>query len=383
MKLYQTVDGTLIGFYQERGGVVEIEMFTDVYETVMVEKSEMVFTFGIPDLVTEFLWIEGHWEQRNFNIPEHIEYQPTVIEAHWQYKTWTEAAHWGTREYWLEPYIEVRYREVPAHYETERQYVQGHYEIQMFWFDEYTVTRYREVPGHYEIQPVWFEAYYVTKYYWREAHPARGLEAAWIPYQELVPAGYSDTRVWVETYTEEYQEIMPAGEKETRVWVEGEFADVEVWIATYIESYEVTIPGVWQERRIWFTDVTRTTKTWVPLHEEILPVTIPEYDEVRTVWADGRTVAVVIDIGTKDSWEKRTWFEPEQVWVGYDAVYKFVDETQVRLFEVGEINTNVFDVPEYTDSLTIINKMNGEVFTTSAKYVGLAERTAENEYRVP
>ncbi|KKL85800.1 hypothetical protein LCGC14_1951080, partial [marine sediment metagenome] len=53
MKLYQTIDGTLIGFYRERGGVVQASMYRDVYETVMVEKSEMVFTFGIPDLVTE------------------------------------------------------------------------------------------------------------------------------------------------------------------------------------------------------------------------------------------------------------------------------------------------------------------------------------------
>lgn len=361
MKLYQTIDGTLIGFYRERGGEVQALMYRDVYETVMVEKSEMVFTFGKPNLKLEQIWREGHWVQRVFTIPEHEEYQPVIIEEHWEYKTWTEPAHWGTREYWLEPYVEIRYREVPGH--TETQWV---------WSEEYSVTRYREVPGHYETQNIWVPGYYVTRYYWREASPARGLEAAWIPYQHWIEDGYKDQRVWVDTYTEEYEEIIPAGEKESRVWVE-----------TYQESYEFEVPGAWQDRRVWFPEVTRTTKTWVPMHEEVILVTVPETTESRRVWEAGRVIEVWVDYGTKDSWEKRTWFEPEQVWVGYEPVYEYVDESKVRLFEVLELLPGAAPGPDYEDVITIRNMATGEELRTTATYLGLATRVADNEFVVP
>lgn len=361
MKLYQTIDGTLIGFYQERGGEVQAVMYRDVYETVMVEKSETITKVSPDDWRLLKWWKPAHWEMRTYTIPEHEEYQPVIIEEHWEYKTWTEPAHWGTREYWLEPYIEIRYREVPGH--TETQWV---------WFEEYSVTRYREVPGHYETKNIWVPGYYVTRYYWREASPARGLEAAWIPYEHWIEAGYKDQRVWIETFTEEYEEIIPAGEKESRVWVE-----------TYHEPFEVEIPGAWQTRRQWIPEVTRTTKQWVPMHEEVRLVTVPETTETRTEWVELEELHRQVNYGGKVTYETRTWLEPEEVWIGYEPVYEYVDESKVRLFEVLELLPGAAPGPDYEDVITLRNMANGEELKTTATYMGMATRIADNEFIVP
>lgn len=295
MKLYQTIDGTMIGFYKERGGEVQAMMYRDVYETVMVKKSERVLTVSPPDQRLERYWIEGHWETGEYYVPEHKEYQLVVIEEHWEYKTWTEEAHWGTREYWLEPHVEIRYRFVG----TSEQ---------------------------------------------------RAGRAGW----EMV----DDEWVFV-------------GTSEQRAGRAG-------W-----ESYEELIPGVWQERRIWFPEVTRTTKTWVPMHEELQLVTVPETTEVRRVWIPIREMHRWIDYGSKETWSTRTWFEPEEVWVGYEPVYEFMDENQVRLFEVVALTTAVPGIYGDEDSIVIRNRMTGEELTTTARYLGLAERIADNEFVVP
>jgi len=273
MKLYQTIDGELIGFYKERGGEVQALLYRDVYESQLVDKTR-------EDEVT----IPGYWE--------------IVVST------------------------------VPGYWKEEREYVQGHYERQMVWHPEYSVTRYRDVPAHYEIQNIWVPDYYVTRYYWREAHPARGLEAAWIPYQELIPAGYEDQRVWVETFTEPYQELMPAVERETRVWVEGKYVTEKAWVP---------------ESEI-------STRVWMP----------PEI-----------------------TYETVKFQEFEVVWVRYEPVYEFVDESMVRLYEVVELTKGAGPGPEFEDVLTIRNMLTGELLDTYATYIGLAERIADNEFVVP
>jgi len=273
MKLYQTIDGTLIGFYQEMGGAVQAVLYRDLYEQKLVTKER----------------------QEEITIPGYYEFYDIVTPGYWK---------------------------------EEEVYVQGHYERQMVWHPEYSVTRYREVPGHYEIQNIWVPEYYVTRYYWREAHPARGLEAAWIPYQHLIPAGYKDQRVWVDTYTEEYEEIIPAGEKETRVWVEGKYVT----------------------ERNWIPETTRTEQVWV---EQKIEYKTVEYQEL------------------------------EEVWIGREPVYEYIDPLMVQAFEVLELVPAPADRPELEDSITIRNTETGEVLTTTATYIGLGTRIGDNEFVVP
>jgi len=273
MKLYQTIDGTMIGFYQERGGEVQAVLYRDVYESQLVTKTR----------------------QEEITIPG---------------------------------YYRIEIIKIPGYEKEEQVYVEGHYERKMVWHPEYSVTRYREVPGHYEIQNIWVPEYYVTRYYWREAHPARGLEAAWIPYQELIPAGYKDQRVWVETYTEEYEEIIPAGEKETRVYVQGKYVNEKTWVP----------------------EKTISKKVWVPPEKDFITV------EFQVI---------------------------EEIWVGREPVYEFLDETKVRLFEVVALTTAVPGIYGAEDSIVIRNRMTGEELKTTARYLGLAERIADNEFVVP
>jgi len=295
MKLYQTVDGTMIGFYQETGGAVQCTSYRDVYEQKLVTKTREV---------------------------------PVEIPGYYEQVTITE----------------------PGYYKFERQYVQGHYERQMVWHPAYTVTRYREVPGHFEIMPYWFEEYSVTRYrtvpgYWepykvtRPADPVTGRievtykQYRWIAehveeYEEIIPAGYKETRVWVETFTEEYQEIMPAGERETRVWVDGKYDDVEVWV----------LPK------------TTTEQVW---HEPVIEYKTQEYQEL------------------------------EEVWVGREPVYEFVDPAQVGTYEVLDLIEAATGQIVYEDSIVIRNTLTGEELTTTARYLGMATRIDENEYVVP
>lgn len=295
MKLYQTIDGTLIGFYQERGGAVQCVVYRDKYEQQLVTKTR-----------EEQVVVPGYYEQ-----VEKIE---------------------------------------PGHYKTERQYVQGHYERQMVWHPEYTVDRYREVPGHYEILPYWFEEYSVTRYrtvpgYWepyevtRPADPVTGrievtyTQYRWIDehveeYEEIIPAGFKDTRVWIDTYTERYDETIPAGEKETRVWVDGRYEDVDVWM-----------PG--------------TTS-------------------VEMVWVDSKIETRTVE-----------YQELEDVWVGTEPVYEYIDPSQVQGFEVLELVPAPADRPDIEDTITIRNTETDEVLRTTATYLGVATRIGDNEYVVP
>lgn len=273
MKLYQDIDGTLMGFYRERGGEVQALLYRDVWEYKLVTK----------------------FREEKKTIPGYFDIVITTEPGHWK---------------------------------EEQVYVQGKYERQMVWHPEFSVTRYREVPAHYEIKNIWVPEYYVTRYYWREAHPARGLVAMWIPYEHLIPAGYKDQRVWVETYNEPYLKIIPAGERETRVWVEGKYV---------------------------------TERTWVPEKQVSDRVWIPPKTEFETV--------------------EYTVFE--DVLVGQEPVYEFVDETKVRLFEVLELFEGAAPGPDFEDVITIRNMLTGEVLRTQARYIGLAARIADNEFVVP
>lgn len=294
MKLYQTTDGTLIGFYKEKGGTVQAVLYRDIYEKQMVTKTR-----------EEEVVSAGYFEQVEKTVPGY----------------WTE----------------------------EREYVQGHYEILPHWFEEYSITRYREVPGHYEILPYWFDEYTVTRYrtvpgYW-EAYerdiPPRGRYTEteppytwyrWIDehveqYEEVIPAGYKDTRVWVDTKYEPYEEIIPAGFSDTRVWVDGVFEDVEVWM-----------PGTTSVEMVW--------------HEPVTEYKHVEYQEL------------------------------EEVWVGREPVYEYVDPMDVQGYEVLELIEAPAERPDLEDSITIRNTETGEVLTTTATYIGLAQQIDENEYVV-
>ena len=273
MKLYQTIDGTLIGFYREQGAAVQCTMYRDVYEQQMVTKTKQ-----------EDVVVAGHYE--------------SVVKI--------EPGYW-TEELILTP---------------------GYYMPETKTWEEYSVTKYREVPGHYEIQPVWYPEETVTKYYWREAHPARGLEAAWIPYEEIIPGYFKDKKVWVDTYVEEYEETVPAGEKTVYVWIQ----------------------GYGTMKKVWVDPVTTKEKVWI---EPAIELRTVEYQEL------------------------------EEVWVGREPVYEFVDPSMPGLFEVVDLTKAPVDMPDVEDTITIRNTLTGEELKTTATYVGMGTRISENEYVVP
>lgn len=295
MKLYQTIDGTLIGFYRERGGEVQAIMYRDVYETKQVTKTK-----------EERVWI-----------PSTIKTVPWFISGRWDLRTYEVPGRFEDRRVWIPAYEEEQLVEIPGFY--ERRYVQE--------------------PSGYQIQPVWFEEHTITKYYWREAHPARGLEAAWIPYEETVPAGYSDTRVWVE------------GEWRAKI-----FRVDATW-----EYQMVTVPGDWGTETIWIEPLTWT----------------------RKIWIDARSVEILT--GEPGRWETQVveYYETVEVQTGYEPVYSFIDETQVTLFEVLELYPGAGEGPDFEDVITIRNRLTGEELKTTAKYLGLGTRIEDNEYIVP
>lgn len=295
MKLYQTVDGTLIGFYKERGGEVQALMYRDVYETRTVTQYREQRIWVPSTEVTIQRYIPGFYDTRQIEIP----------------------GRWEDRAIRVPAYDEQQLVETPGYY--ERVHVQE--------------------PGGYEIKPVWFDDYYITKYYWREAHPARGLEAAWIPYQELVPAGYSDTRVWVE------------GEWRTKV----------VWVDATWEYQTVTVPEAWGTETIWVLPISRIERYYVTAKR--IPFTTGERGHYETT--------------------KVPYSLTEKVWVGYEPVYEMIDQSQVTLYEVLELHEGAGPGPTFEDVITIRNRLTGEELATTARYVGYGTRIAENEFVVP
>lgn len=319
MLMFWCTGGPYLGFYRERGSTVRIVGYRTVTKTVQVWHDELVET-KMPDTY-QMVRIPEHYEMeaKEYFVPETKETRTRVVTEHYESKTVTEPAHWGTREYWLGPHIEIQYK---------------------------------EVPGHYEIKNIWVPEYYVTRYYWREAHPERGLEAAWIPYQHLIPAGYKDQRVWVETYQ---------------------------------EPYEVEIPGCWQERRIWFPDVTRTYPVLIKEHEEEYSVPVPAHYEMREekVYYPSTYVKVKVEGEIKMvrttfyTWEDKEFQEPI---FGY-ANLPYTENLELIEHHRGPVMV-IAGEPE-ADTLKIRIVPTGDVYTTDAEFVGCAVKIGENEYVLP
>ena len=217
---------------------------------------------GVPKQVCEM--VAAHWAERRVTVPATEKIVDSVIPEH----------------------TEQKQVKIPGHYETRTEYVEGHYETQEIWIPEHEEHHVVEVPGYYEerrvlepgqweIKNIWVPEYYVTRYYWREASPARGLEAAWIPYQELIPAGYKDQRVWVEGR-----------------WVRKQF-----WVDATFEYQTVVVPGQYRDHRVWIDGDMKDVQVWVPdtyvLKEVIVPemvistpVIVPEHVERQTYWKE-------------------------------------------------------------------------------------------------
>lgn len=295
MKLYQTIDGTMIGFYQERGGAVKCVTYRSIYEMRMVTEKTY-----------ENILLPGFWDERTYEIP----------------------GRWEDRAVRVPAYQEEQLVEIPGYYETRLVEYPGHYDILPHWFEEYSITRYRTVPGYWEA-------------YERDI-PPRGL------YEETEPP-YTWYR-WIEEHVEEYEEVFPAGYKDTRVWVEGEWRRKVFWVDATWEYQMVTVPEAWGTETIWIEPVSRT----------------------RKIWVESKYVEILI--------EKQVM---KEVYVGQEPVYSYVDETKVRLFEVVSLDVGAGLDPGYEDLITIRNMLTGEELDTTARYLGLATRIEENEFVVP
>lgn len=237
MKLYQLKDGTMVGFYREKGAEVEAVMYRDVYEQQLVTK-----TREVP------VTVPGHWE---------------VVEV-------TDPGYWK-RELVVTP---------------------GHYEPQEKCWEEHTETRYRTVEAHYEIKPVWYPEETITK--------TRVIPGYWEPYErDIPPRGvYEETGPpytwyrWIPEHEEEYEVVIPGYFKDQKVWVEATVEPYEVVIdagckTTYVwrESY-----GTWTD--VWVEPVTRKEKVWV---EEKTEYVTEEYKELEDVWVGREPVYSMVD----------------------------------------------------------------------------------------
>lgn len=295
MKLYQTVDGTLIGFYQERGGAVQCTMYRDVYEkkvvTKMVEKE-----ITVPEERPGYL-MSGHWE----DMP---------------------------RKYYIPEKVLTLFRIVDGHYETETIWIKGHWETKEIWIPEHQEEHFVEVPGYYE-----------TRYRPTAMAKARGLSEPTEPYEFWVDVSW------------EYQTVdVPGQFRDHRVWLDGNFEDINVWVPAHEEQYEEVVPAHHEIRteRIWFPP------KWEPAYQVLV---------TKTIMVEETTI--------------------EEVWVGYEPVYEYVDPSQVTTWEVNELIKAPADQPDVEDVIVITNTLTGEVLETTATYLGLAEKIDDNEFVVP
>jgi len=284
MKIYDIIDSGWLALYQERAQVIYISGFRQVTKTICDFKM-------VPTIVTEpdkyvrvLKSIEAHTAVKEFWVPEATITETRIVPGHWETETRLIAGHYETKEIWIPEHEEEHFVEVPGY--MEQRMVQD--------------------PGFYERQNIWVPEYYVTRYYWREAHPARGLEAAWIPYQHLIEAGYKEQRVWVvpEAHMEdywvdgywEYQTVVVPGQfRDHRVWIDGNFEDVPFWVGEKEETYPVVVAGhyetkvvdvpYWSEY-VWETIpgkvVIKDVSTWVcedvTVDEPIYSYYYPEYE---------------------------------------------------------------------------------------------------------
>lgn len=341
MLMYWCTGGPYLGFYQERGSTVEIVGYRTVTGRVQVWHTDMV---------------------------------PTVIEGEWVHTSLPIEGHYATREVTV-PEEEVTYdKVVPAHYETETKYIQGHYETQEIWIPEHEEKHFVEVPGYYEdrqvqdpgqyeIQNIWVPEYYVTRYYWREAHPARGLEAAWIPYQHLIPAGFKDQRVWVE----------------------GQWRTVEFWVDATFEYQTVVVPGQYRDHRVWVDGNYEDVNVWIPERNETVTVIVPEHKEIEEYWVDAWIKHVSIRRPDKTIMVEQTYWKWEDVEY-QEPIFGYADLPYTENLElVDHIRGPVMVIvgePE-ADTLKIRYVPTGDEFFMDAEFVGCAVRIGENQYVIP
>jgi len=330
-----------LGFYKERGSTLTIVGYRTVTKRVQVWHTEMIETI-----------IEGEYTHTSLPIEGHYEYKEVIV-----------------------PEEEVTYKKtVPAHYETETQYIQGHYETQEIWIPEHEEQHFVEVPGfyelrkvqepgHYERQNIWVPEYYVTRYYWREAHPARGLEAAWIPYQHLIPAGY----------------------KEQRVWVEGIWVDKEYWVDATWEYQTVVVQGQYRDHRVWVDGNFEDVNVWIPERTETVTTIVPEHKEMQEIWVGAYVKHIVAKRPDKTIMVETTWWEWEDV-EQQEPIFGYADVPYTENLEmIDHIKGPVMVIagePEH-DTLKIKIVPTGDEYVTEADFIGCATRIGENEYVLP
>ena len=224
MKLYQTIDGTMIGFYKDKGAEVQALLYRDIYEKQMVTKTR-----------EEEQTIPGYYE--TVEIP------------------------------------------VPGYWKEERVYVQGHYERQMIWKPAYTVTRYRTVTGYWEVRTQWIPGYWETYWVTRPADPVTGRIAVTYEDKRWIPGYEYHRKVWVPPYTEQYEVTIPAGESMGRVWVEGHYETDKTWIPATTTTEKVWIPP---EKKMVTVKYEVLEDVWIGM-EPVYEMVDPEKNRVFEV----------------------------------------------------------------------------------------------------
>lgn len=259
---------------------------------------------GVP--VQHCEMIAAHWAERRVTIPEEKKMVDSVIPEH----------------------TEMKQVVVPGHYELQRVHTPAHYETQEIWIPEHVGHELKEIPGFYEIQQILVPEYYVTRYYWREASPARGLEAAWIPYQHLIPAGYKDQRVWIDATWEQVDVLVPGQFRDHRVWIEESYERKEVWISETTEMKQVTIP-----------EMVISTPVVVPEHVERQSYWQEEYEKCWTMHPE-QTVIAGLPVSPEYLAAMEEWFvwyqttTPGQFFMDGAKTYGWLEEwTRVQVMQ--------------------------------------------------
>lgn len=339
MQLYKTQAGAYLGFYQEQGGAVVVIGHKDVI-TKVITTELITETFRLPDvLTTVFSNIPGHFGQVKFWVPE-VKVQ----------KQKTTAGYW----------------------DTESVYIEGHYETKEIWIPAHDVQKFVEVPGYFEdrlvqlpgqyvIENDWVEGFYVTQWYWQEPHPVRGLPGMWKEYQHWIPAGY----------------------KETRKWIEGLWVTKEFWVDKTYEYKTVTIPGQFTDHRVWIDGNYEDRPVWVPPTVEMETVTIAGHFDTKQAWIEGYVKETQISVPgklvTKEhlvTHEKTIITEvPIYAYYGPNDKWDMINKKQGPAI--------VLAGPWEGDELTIRVVETGAIVTVEAQWVGLAEKTDDNEYIIP
>lgn len=239
--------------------------------------------------------------------------------------------------------------------------IEGHYETRSFLVPEQQVQKSRIVEEHYEEKMVTEPAHWGTREYWLEPHIEIRYRFVGTEEQRAGRAGWEQVEgEWVFVGTAE-QRAGRAG-----------------W-----EAYEVEIPGCWVERRIWFPEVTRMQKVLVREHLEYYTETIPEHEETREVWVDAYVKHIAVRRPDKTVMVKTTWWDWEEKEVD-DPVYAYANYPDTDYLKLlSHTRGAVWPPAEAWDTLEIKILATGDVYTTSAEYIGFATRIGENEFVIP